>query len=114
MQFLDEATIHVRAGKGGNGALSFRREKYVERGGPDGGNGGDGGDVILVADDSLNTLIDFRYQPGYQAQNGASGGGRNKTGAAGDDIYVKVPLGTTVVDDEPQEMLGELNSEWIS
>ena len=109
MQFLDEATIHVRAGKGGNGALSFRREKYVERGGPDGGNGGDGGDVILVADDSLNTLIDFRYQPGYQAQNGASGGGRNKTGAAGDDIYVKVPLGTTVVDDETQEMLGDLS-----
>lgn len=109
MQFLDEASIRVQAGKGGNGCLSFRREKYVERGGPDGGNGGDGGDVILVADNGLNTLIDFRYQPGYKAQNGASGASRNKTGGAGEHSYVKVPVGTTVVDDETQETLGDLS-----
>ena len=109
MQFIDEATIRVQAGKGGNGCLSFRREKYVERGGPDGGNGGDGGDVFLIADEALNTLVDFRYQPSYQARNGQGGGSRNKTGAAGDGIYVKVPIGTTVVDEETQEVLGDLS-----
>lgn len=108
MQFLDEATIRVQAGKGGNGALSFRREKYIAKGGPDGGNGGDGGDVILVADGALNTLVDFRYQPAYQAKNGTSGSGRNKTGAAGEHSYVKVPVGTTVIDDETEEVLGDL------
>ena len=111
MQFLDEATIRVQAGKGGNGALSFRREKYIARGGPDGGNGGEGGDVILVADAALNTLIDFRYQPGYQAGNGTAGSGRNKTGAAGEDCLVKVPVGTTVIDDETQEILGDLDTQ---
>ena len=110
MQFIDEASIRVEAGKGGNGCLSFRREKYVERGGPDGGNGGDGGDVFLVADEALNTLIDFRYQPAYQARNGQGGGSRNKTGARGEDIYVKVPMGTTVVDEETQEVLGDLSA----
>ena len=109
MQFIDEATIRVQAGKGGNGCLSFRREKYVERGGPDGGNGGDGGDVFLIADEALNTLVDFRYQPSYQARNGQGGGSRNKTGAAGDAIYVKVPMGTTVVDEETQEVVGDLS-----
>ena len=109
MQFIDEATIRVQAGKGGNGCLSFRREKYVERGGPDGGNGGHGGDVFLIADEALNTLVDFRYQPSYQARNGQGGGSRNKTGAAGDAIYVKVPMGTTVVDEETQEVLGDLS-----
>ena len=109
MQFIDEATIRVQAGKGGNGCLSFRREKYVERGGPDGGNGGDGGDVFLLADEALNTLIDFRYQPSYQARNGHGGGSRNKTGAAGEAIYVKVPIGTTVVDEETQDVLGDLS-----
>ena len=109
MQFLDEATIRVQAGKGGNGALSFRREKYIAKGGPDGGNGGDGGDVILVADGALNTLVDFRYQPAYQAKNGTPGSGRNKTGAAGEHCYVKVPVGTTVIDDETQEILGDLS-----
>ena len=108
MQFLDEATIHVHAGKGGNGCLSFRREKYIAKGGPDGGNGGDGGDVYLVADAQLNTLIDFRYQPGYKAKNGTPGSGRNKTGAAGEHCYIKVPVGTTVVDEETQEVLGDL------
>lgn len=109
MQFIDEASIRVQAGKGGNGCLSFRREKYVERGGPDGGNGGDGGCVYLIADEALNTLIDFRYQPAYQARNGQGGGSRNKTGAGGEDIYVKVPMGTTVVDEETQEVLGDLS-----
>ena len=111
MQFIDEASIRVQAGKGGNGCLSFRREKYVERGGPEGGNGGDGGSVYLVADEALNTLIDFRYQPSYQARNGHGGGSRNKTGAGGEDIYVKVPMGTTIVDEETQEVLGDLNAE---
>ena len=111
MQFIDEASIRVQAGKGGNGCLSFRREKYVERGGPDGGNGGDGGSVYLIADEALNTLVDFRYQPSYQAQNGQGGGSRNKTGAGGEDIYVKVPMGTTIVDEETQEVLGDLNVE---
>ncbi len=110
MQFLDEATIRVQAGKGGNGALSFRREKYIAKGGPDGGNGGDGGDVILVADGALNTLVDFRYQPAYQAKNGTPGSGRNKTGAAGEPCYVKVPVGTTVIDDETEEVLGDLKT----
>ncbi len=108
MQFLDEATIHVQAGKGGNGCLSFRREKYIAKGGPDGGNGGDGGNVYLVADAALNTLIDFRYQPAYKARNGTPGSGRNKTGAAGEHCYIKVPVGTTVLDEETQEVLGDL------
>ena len=108
MQFIDEATIQVQAGKGGNGCLSFRREKYIAKGGPDGGNGGAGGDVVLVGDPALNTLIDFRYQPRYQAQNGTPGSGRNKTGAAGEHKLVKVPVGTTVVDEETQEVLGDV------
>lgn len=110
MQFIDEATIQVSAGKGGNGCLSFRREKYIAKGGPDGGNGGDGGSVLLVADDALNTLVDFRYQPLYRAKNGTPGSGRNKTGAQGEDMQVKVPVGTTVVDEETQEVLGDLTS----
>ena len=108
MQFIDEATIQVQAGKGGNGCLSFRREKYIAKGGPDGGNGGAGGDVELVGDPALNTLIDFRYQPRYQAQNGTPGSGRNKTGAAGEHKLVKVPVGTTEVDEETQEVLGDV------
>lgn len=108
MQFIDEASIRVQAGKGGNGALSFRREKYVAKGGPDGGDGGDGGSVYLVADGALNTLVDFRYQPRYAARSGESGAGRNCTGAAGDDIEVKVPVGTTVIDEDTLEVLGDL------
>jgi GTP-binding protein len=83
MQFIDEATIRVEAGNGGRGCLSFRREKFVPKGGPDGGDGGDGGDVVLVADPALNTLIDFRFQPLYRAGHGQSGSGKNKTGAHG-------------------------------
>lgn len=108
MQFIDEASIRVQAGKGGNGALSFRREKYVAKGGPDGGDGGDGGSVYLVAHDALNTLVDFRYQPKYKAKSGQSGAGRNCTGAAGSDIEVNVPVGTTVIDEDTLEVLGDL------
>ena len=108
MQFIDEATITVQAGNGGGGCLSFRREKYIERGGPDGGNGGDGGDVYLLGDESLNTLIDFQYQPQYRAKKGENGGGRNKTGARGESIYIKVPIGTTVVDEDTQEILYDI------
>ncbi len=111
MQFLDEATIFVQAGKGGHGCLSFRREKYIAKGGPDGGNGGHGGDVYLVGDSALNTLIDFRYQPRYQAQSGQGGSGRNKTGAAGETLSIRVPVGTTVIDDETQEIIGDVSGE---
>ena len=108
MQFIDEAAIRVEAGKGGGGCLSFRREKYVAHGGPDGGNGGDGGDVVLVADAALNTLVDFRYQPLYRAGNGQPGSGRNKTGARGEDRRVRVPAGTCVIDADTLETLGDL------
>jgi len=108
MQFIDEATIRVEAGKGGQGCLSFRREKYIAKGGPDGGDGGDGGAVILVGDNALNTLIDFRYQPLYRAANGQPGSGRNKTGAKGEDRRVKVPVGTSVVDEETLETIGDV------
>jgi len=108
MQFIDEASIRVEAGKGGNGCLSFRREKYVARGGPDGGDGGDGGDVVLVADEALNTLVDFRFQPLYRAEVGEAGAGRNKTGARGDTRRVRAPVGTTVIDEDTLEVLGDL------
>ncbi|MFW6094304.1 MAG: Obg family GTPase CgtA [Pseudomonadota bacterium] len=108
MQFIDEATVRVEAGKGGNGCLSFRREKYVARGGPDGGDGGDGGDVVFVADEALNTLVDFRYQPLYRADHGEPGSGRNKTGARGAACRVRVPVGTSVIDEDTLETLGDL------
>ncbi|SBS29513.1 GTPase Obg [Marinomonas aquimarina] len=110
MKFVDEATIYVRAGKGGNGALSFWREKFVAKGGPDGGDGGDGGSVYLVADDSLNTLIDFRFTKKYIAENGQGGMGRDMTGSKGEDLEVKVPVGTTVIDEDTGETLGDLVS----
>jgi GTP-binding protein len=108
MQFVDEVTIRVEAGKGGGGCLSFRREKYVARGGPDGGNGGSGGDVILEADGALNTLVDFRFQPLYRAENGQPGSGRDKTGRGGADRIVRIPAGTTIVDEDTLETLGDL------
>ena len=108
MKFVDEAPITVQAGNGGKGCLSFRREKFVAKGGPDGGDGGDGGSVYLVADESLNTLVDYRYQPRYQAQNGEQGRGRNCTGAKGEDLELKVPVGTTVIDVDTGEPLGDL------
>jgi len=108
MKFVDEATISVFAGDGGNGCMSFRREKYIPKGGPDGGDGGDGGSVYVVADDAINTLIDYRYTRKYRAKNGQGGMGRNMTGAAGEDIILKVPVGTTVIDEDTLETLGDL------
>ena len=110
MKFVDEASIRVFAGKGGNGCLSFRREKYVARGGPDGGDGGDGGSVFLRAEESLNTMVDYRFQRNYRADNGASGRGRNCTGASGEDLVLPVPVGTSVLDEDTGELLGELLS----
>jgi GTPase len=111
MQFIDEASIRVEAGKGGNGCLSFRREKYVAKGGPDGGDGGDGGDVVLVGDGALNTLVDFRFQPLYRAEHGQAGSGGNRTGARGGDCRVRVPVGTTVIDEETLETLGDVTDD---
>jgi GTP-binding protein len=113
MKFVDEAEITVEAGKGGNGCLSFRREKYIERGGPDGGDGGDGGSVFLEADPALNTLVDFRFQPRYRAESGKSGQGRNCTGRGGEDLLVKVPLGTSVIDVETEELIADLNQPGV-
>ncbi len=110
MKFVDEAEIKVEAGKGGNGCLSFRREKYIEKGGPDGGDGGDGGSVILQADASLNTLVDFRFQPRYRAQPGQPGQGRNCTGRGGEDLLVKVPVGTSVIDIDTEELIADLET----
>ena len=98
MKFVDEAPITVRAGNGGNGCCSFRREKCIAKGGPDGGDGGDGGSVYLEADENLNTLIDYRYQRGYQAENGGGGGSKNCTGRKGEDLVLKVPVGTSAID----------------
>lgn len=108
MKFVDEATIRVRGGKGGNGCMSFRREKFIPFGGPDGGDGGDGGSVWLVADVAINTLIDFRYQREYLAKSGSAGRGSNCTGKSADNLYVKVPVGTTVYDKDTLECLGDL------
>ncbi|WFM70977.1 Obg family GTPase CgtA [Halomonas sp. CKK8] len=108
MQFVDEASIIVEAGKGGNGCLSFRREKYVPKGGPDGGDGGHGGTVYLIGDDALNTLIDFKYQRFYKAQNGQPGMGRQMSGRAGEDLHVKVPVGTTVIDEDTLEVIADV------
>ncbi|RED11199.1 GTPase ObgE [Pontivivens insulae] len=108
MKFLDLAKVYIRSGSGGNGCISFRREKYVEYGGPDGGNGGRGGDVIAVAVDGLNTLIDYRYQQHFFAKNGRPGEGRQKTGADGDDIILRVPVGTEILDEDQETVLFDL------
>ena len=108
MKFVDEAQIRVEAGDGGNGCVSFRREKYIPKGGPDGGDGGDGGSVYLVADGNLNTLADFRYQRLYRAERGQNGMGSNMTGRSGQDLLVRVPVGTRVSDRETGEQIGEL------
>ena len=108
MKFVDEATIRIQAGNGGHGCLSFRREKYVERGGPDGGDGGDGGSVYLVAEPSLNTLADFRVARKFKAQTGQGGAGRNKTGRSGEDLDVKIPCGTVVHDVDTGELICDL------
>ncbi|MBE8716409.1 Obg family GTPase CgtA [Cellvibrio polysaccharolyticus] len=108
MKFVDEAPIQVEAGKGGNGMMSFRREKFVAKGGPDGGDGGDGGSVYLVADENLNTLIDYRFQPRYKAEDGQKGASKDCTGKKGDDLVLPVPVGTTVLDTDTEEIFGDL------
>lgn len=108
MKFVDEATIYVQAGRGGGGCLAFRREKFISKGGPNGGDGGDGGSVILQADDSLNTLVDYRFTRSFQAENGESGKGSNCTGKSGEDLILLVPVGTSVIDDESGEVIGDL------
>jgi GTP-binding protein len=108
MKFVDEATIRVQAGNGGHGCLSFRREKFVAKGGPDGGDGGAGGSVFLVADDGLNTLADFRVARKFRAESGAAGAGRNMTGKSGGDLDVMVPRGTVVHDVDTGELIGDL------
>jgi len=108
VKFVDEATIKVAAGDGGNGCVSFRREKYVPRGGPDGGDGGHGGSVWLVADAGLNTLADFRHLRFYAAERGVNGQGRQMTGRSGEDVFIAVPIGTTVRDRETGERIGDL------
>ena len=110
MKFVDEAEISVDAGNGGSGCLSFRREKYIEKGGPDGGDGGDGGCVYLQADSALNTLVDFRFQPRYRAESGRPGQSRNCTGRSGEDLTVKVPVGTSIIDVNTEELLADLNT----
>lgn len=108
MKFVDEAVVSIQAGKGGNGCLSFRREKYIPKGGPDGGDGGKGACVILEADESLNTLSDFRYQRVFRAKNGEPGKGRNCSGKGAPDLIIPAPLGTAAYDDETEELIGEL------
>jgi len=108
MKFVDEARIEVRAGKGGHGCVSFRREKYIPKGGPDGGDGGDGGSVWLEADPGLNTLVDFRHARLFQARNGQPGQGRQRSGKSAEDIVVRVPLGTVVRNVETDEVIGDL------
>ncbi len=109
MRFVDEATITVEAGKGGNGCLSFRREKYIPKGGPDGGDGGDGGSVYLITDQSLNTLIDFRYKRIFKATKGQHGQGKQCSGKAGEDYLIGVPIGTIVSDKNTGEHIADLN-----
>jgi GTP-binding protein len=111
MKFVDEASITVKAGNGGNGSASFRREKYIQFGGPDGGDGGRGGSVYLEGDSGLNTLVDFRHLRKYKAQNGQHGSGRNMTGKSGEDIQIRVPLGTIVTDEESGDQLGEVTEQ---
>ena len=108
MKFLDEAKIYVKSGDGGNGCIGFRREKFIEFGGPNGGDGGRGGDVLIECVENLNTLIDYRYQQHFKAKNGEGGMGQNRTGANGDDSIVKVPPGTQVFAEDGETLLGDL------
>ena len=108
MKFVDETTIHIAAGKGGDGCLSFRREKYIAKGGPNGGDGGDGGSVYARASKSLNTLVDFRFKRSFKAENGQPGEGKEKTGRAGADLTIDVPCGTRIIDVASQEIIADL------
>ena len=111
MKFLDQVKIYVKAGNGGNGSPSFRREKFIEYGGPDGGDGGKGGSVVLVGERNLNTLIDFRYQQHFKAQRGGDGSGKNKTGRSGENLYLKVPVGTQVFEEDNKTLIFDFKKE---
>tara|TARA_B100000427_G_scaffold224702_1_gene188379 strand:+ start:830 stop:1816 length:987 start_codon:yes stop_codon:yes gene_type:complete len=108
MKFLDQAKIYVTAGKGGSGSASFRREKYVEFGGPDGGDGGEGGSVFLIADENLNTLVDFRFQQHFKAERGQNGMGNKKSGKSGKDLVLKVPVGTQIFEEDNNTLIEDL------
>ena len=108
MKFVDEAEIRVAAGAGGNGSISFRREKFIPLGGPDGGDGGDGGSVWIEADENLNTLVDFRHQRQFRAQRGQNGMSREAYGKSGEDITIRVPVGTEVIATATEEIIGDL------
>ena len=109
MKFLDQAKIYVKAGNGGSGSASFRREKFIEFGGPDGGDGGSGGSIIFIADRNLNTLIDFRYQQHFKAERGEYGKGKKKTGKSGKDLILKVPVGTQIFEEDNNTLIEDLN-----
>ena len=111
MKFLDQAKIYLRAGDGGNGCVGFRREKFIEFGGPDGGDGGRGGDLVFEAARNLNTLIDFRYAQHFKAERGADGGGQNRTGKDGKDLVIKVPVGTEILSEDKDEILADLSRD---
>ncbi|MFH1729259.1 MAG: GTPase ObgE [Pseudomonadota bacterium] len=111
MKFIDYAKIYIRSGNGGAGCLSFRREKFIPKGGPDGGCGGKGGDVYVKATESLTTLIDFKYKQHYNAKRGEDGGSNNKTGASGEDITLLVPVGTVIIDSETKEQIKDLSTK---
>ena len=111
MKFLDQVKIYVKAGNGGDGSPSFRREKFIEFGGPDGGDGGKGGSVILKSEQNLNTLIDFRYQQHFKAERGKDGSGKNKTGRSGENLYLKVPLGTQVFEEDNKTLIYDFKQD---
>ncbi len=111
MRFIDEALVSVKAGDGGNGIVSFRREKFIPKGGPDGGDGGRGGSVYVIADDNTNTLVDYRYTRKFEAKRGESGGSKNCSGRAADDVYLTVPIGTTIIDTDLDIVLGDLTEK---
>jgi GTPase len=113
MHFLDQAKVFIKSGDGGQGAVSFRREKFVEYGGPDGGNGGKGGDIIFEAVPGLNTLIDFRYTQHFRAPRGKGGAGRNRTGAGGDDLVIRVPVGTQIISDDKEHVLADFTEAGV-
>jgi GTP-binding protein len=111
MKFLDEAKIFIASGQGGDGCVSFRREKFIDMGGPDGGNGGKGGDIIFEAALNLNTLIDFRYQQHFKVKKGENGSGANRSGRASDPIVIKVPVGTEILSEDQEEVLADLSKD---
>ncbi|PHN47643.1 Obg family GTPase CgtA [Pseudomonas amygdali] len=111
MKFVDEVSIRIKAGDGGNGCMSFRREKFIENGGPNGGDGGDGGSIFMVADVNLNTLVDYRYTRHFDAERGSNGGSADCTGRKGEELVLRVPVGTTIIDATTQEIIGDLTKD---